>query len=148
MEENKIKIAALQETKFTEKSKMANTADYTLVRKDRERNSGGGLAFLIHKTIQFQKAPDHPEDPHLESLGIVINNTTIFNIYIPPTSSCTLGYSPSLLPFLQHDDALILGDFNAHDALWYSQLNDTRGSLFADEISNSNFGVLNEDKPT
>ena len=43
MEENKVKIAALQETKLTEKSKMPNTGDYTLVRKDREINSGGGV---------------------------------------------------------------------------------------------------------
>lgn len=77
-----------------------------------------------------------------------INNTKIFNIYIPPSSSCTSGYKPSLLPLLQHSDTLILEDFNAHDPLWYSQLSDTKGSVLADEISNSNFRVLNEDSPT
>jgi hypothetical protein len=48
-----VKIAALQETKLTDRSKDPDFGpDYTLLRKDRGRG-GGGLAFLIHKSIPF-----------------------------------------------------------------------------------------------
>ena len=58
--QNEVKIAALQETKLNSKSKDPFTADFTLVRKDRNKDKGGGLAFLIHKTIQFKVLPDPP----------------------------------------------------------------------------------------
>ena len=148
MNENDIKIAALQETKLTSKSKDPNTADFTLVRKDRNRDKGGGLAFLIHKTIQFKALPNSPCDTYMESQAISVGETNIVNIYIPPNSSCSNGYNPTLNDFLHMKDTLILGDFNAHDPLWFSPLSDDRGRLLADEIGNSDFGVINEDSPT
>ena len=121
--------------------------NYTLIRKDRVKDAGGGLAFLVHNSIQFQPLPDI-QDPHIEYLAIKIMNITIVNIYIPPTSSCTQGYTPSITRFLPDSDAVCLGDFNAHDTLWHSSLQDARGSLIAEEIGNSNLGVLNNEKPT
>ena len=104
--------------------------------------------FIENKSILFQTLPDTTNDQHIESLSIKINNITIVNIYIPPTSSCSAGYIPAITPFLPNDDALILGDFNTHDPLWYSNLSDNRGSHISDEIGNSNFGTLNEEQPT
>jgi len=69
-------------------------------------------------------------------------------MYIPPTSSCDQGYMPSLQNYLPPTDALVLGDINAHDVLWYSSLQDARGSNIADEISESNYGVLNDNTYT
>ena len=126
MKENDVKIAAFQETKLNDCSKLSNTANYTLVRKDRKEDSGGGLAFLIHESIMFESVPDNlPRDPRLEYLAIKVNSLTIFNIYIPPTSSCkTPGYTPTISPFLTDSETLIVGDFNAHDPLWHSNLTD------------------------
>ena len=113
MKENKIKIAAFQETKLKDESTLSETPDYTLVRKDRKKDAGGGLAFLIHKDIPFQKLPDPPADPHLEYLGIKVNNISLINIYIPPTSSCTAGYTPNLARYLPQEDGILLADINA-----------------------------------
>ena len=77
LEKHEIKVAALQETKLKAGSTCGN---YTLFRKDREKNSGGGLAFLVHKSIQFEKVPDPPPDPHLESQTIKVDNLLISNI--------------------------------------------------------------------
>ena len=148
MEENKIKIAALQETKLMPSQKDPNTTDYTIVRADRDRDKGGGLAFLVHKSIQFQQLHDLPKDNSLESQGIKVNDVNIINLYIPPNSSCPPGYTASISNFLHMKDTLILGDLNAHDTLWHSQLSDDRGRDLADEIGNSDFGALNEDNPT
>ena len=46
------------------------------------------------------------------------------------------------------DDALVLGDFNGHDPMWYSNIADSRGEDFAEIISQSHYGVLNQDNPT
>ena len=148
MNDNDIKLAALQETKLGKKSKLSTSSQYTLVRKDRQKDKGGGLAFLVHKTIMFQTLPDPPADPHLEYQAIQVNKLKIINMYIPPSSSCSPGYSPSLTPYLNDDDLLILGDMNAHDPLWFSPISDTRGSTFSDEIGSSNLATLNDDNPT
>ena len=148
METKEVKIAALQETKLTHKSKDPNSQNYTLVRKDRLKDKGGGLAFLVHKSIQFEVIPDAPPDPHLETQGIRVGDTSIINIYLPPNSSCSSDYHFTLLHFLNMKDTIILGDFNAHDSLWHSQLSDERGRNLAEEIGNADYGVLNEDHPT
>ena len=142
-----IKIAAIQETKFNTKSKIPTIPNYTLIFENRA-NNGGGVAFLIHKSLNFQRLPEI-KDPHIEHIGIKVDNLTIINLYIPPTTSCsTPNYSASLARYLQNEDTLIVGDFNAHDPLWHSTLTDPRGNDFADEIGDLDFGVLNENVPT
>ena len=42
----------------------------------------------------------------------------------------------------------MIGDFNAHDDLWHSSIQDTRGTEIAETIGDSNFGILNNDSPT
>ena len=159
MENNKISIAALQETKLTDKSKLKKTPNYTLIRRDRGTNKGGGLAFLIHKDISFNLVPtpqSHDRDQHLESLTINLpskdnNNLFIRNIYIPPQSSCHQQYSPPFNHLFDNlgPSSLILGDFNAHHELWHSQATaDIRGRLFVDSLSSLDYGVINEDLPT
>ena len=147
MIEKNIKIAAFQETKLNNNIQLNDLGNFTLIRKDRLTDSGGGLAFLIHNSIQFQSLPSF-QDPHIEYQAIKVMNITIGNIYIPPTSSCTQGYIPSISRIFTDSDAVIVGDFNAHDALWHSSLQDARGSLIAEEIGNSNLGVLNSEQPT
>ena len=160
MKLHNIHIAALQETKLTNKSKLKQTPGYTIVRKDRGNNAkGGGLIFLIHESIPFQQIPTPPSlknDPHLEELSIQINSNNnslaLRNIYIPPTSSCTQGYSPPLLSLHDNlpDTSLLLGDFNAHHPLWFSNdIEDLRGSSIVDWLGNtSHLGIANEDTAT
>ena len=148
MKDNKIKIAAIQESKLNDKALLPDLGDFYLIRKDRQRDAGGGLAFIVHNSIQPQKLPDMQPDQHLETLAIKIAGISIVNIYLPPVSSCSQGYNPDFSSILSFNNAIILGDFNAHDPLWYSSLSDARGSTLAEEIGDSNFGTLNCDKPT
>ncbi len=59
LQENDIAIAALQETKLPTgpSSLQPKTGHFTLIRKDRAKNKGGGLAFLIRNTIEFEDLP-------------------------------------------------------------------------------------------
>ena len=142
-----IKVVVLQETKLSPNSNTPSIPNFTLIRRDREKE-GGGLAIFIHKSIQFTDIPNIHTDNHTEAIAIEIGNISLINIYIPPTSSCESGYQPTLQPYFSHGDALILGDINAHDQLWHSRIQDSRGQLLAEEILDSNLGVMNEDVPT
>ena len=148
LKENDIKIACLQETKLGEKSKLSDFPEYTIVRQDRKSNKGGGLMILVHISILFSKLPDPRKDPHIEYLGIKVDNINIINMYIPPASSCSQGYKANIETYIPIDDAIIVGDINAHDALWHSPLQDTRGTEISETIGSSMLGVLNQDTPT
>ena len=158
MDKNNIKIAAIQETKLTTKSSDPKARNYTILRQDRGRNKGGGLAFLVHESIDFHQEPTPPvleNDPFLESMTVTIpcldGNLQVRNIYIPPQSSCQPQYSPPLAHIFDNlnNTSLILGDFNAHHELWYSEgYQDIRGRELVDAISDKPFGILNEDLPT
>ena len=158
MEQKKLLVAAIQETKLTSKSKSLKTSNYTLIRQDRGVNKGGGLAFLIHKDITFtleKTPPSLEQDQHLETMTISIQGEDsplkIRNVYIPPQASCTQGYTPNLEDLYLNlgDNYYILGDLNAHHDLWLSESTpNTRGNALADSIAANDCGIINEDLPT
>ena len=155
LEAHNVKVAAIQESKLTAKSRSPNIQNYTLVQQDRRLGPGGGLLFFIHNSVSFTRKPlstMSKNDPHLEELTITIamDNTELLitNVYIPPASSCNGRYSPPLDHLLTGTDSLVLGDFNAHHSLWHSGTTDTRGNQLADSVSTSSFAVLNTDSPT
>ena len=69
LEQNKVKVAVIQESKLSPKFKNPCTRNNTAVRKDRPHGQGGGLLIFIHRSITFSKQPSSPEslsDPHLK----------------------------------------------------------------------------------
>ena len=155
LEAHNVKVAAIQESKLTAKSRSPNIPNYTLVRHDRRQGPGGGLLFFIHNSVSFTRkslSTTSKNDPHLEELtiSIAMDNTELLitNVYIPPASSCNGRYSPPIDHLLTGTDSLVLGDFNAHHSLWHSGTTDSRGNQLADSVSISSFAVLNTDSPT
>ncbi|ESO07572.1 hypothetical protein HELRODRAFT_170118 [Helobdella robusta] len=146
-----IHIAALQESKLTKGSKNPVFREYAIYRKDRGIGRGGGLILLIHNSIPYS-IKSLPDVPTIESQAITINasdtDINIINIYIPPQSTCPTGFTASISKFLLIPNVVLLGDVNAHDPLWYSSLEDTRGEALASEIENSGCSTLNLDTPT
>ena len=103
LEAYNVKVAAIQESKLTAKSRSPNIQYYTLVRQDRRQGPCGGLLFLIHNSVSFTRKPlstTSKNDPHLEELtiSIAMGNTELLitNMYIPPASSCNGRYSPPI----------------------------------------------------
>lgn len=154
METHDISIAAIQETKLSPISNFGLKDGYSIVREDRD-TKGGGIAFVVHDTIKYRKTilpnPQTP-DAHLEQMGIAIksglNEINLVNVYIPPQSGCSAGYKASIAHLLDMEDGVIMGDFNAHNELWHSQLSNDRGDDLADQIDATNYGVINEDTYT
>ncbi len=148
LHKHQLKIAVLQESKLNCNSTNMDIPNFATIRKDRIQDNGGGLIIYVHKSLQFKLLPDLAPDDHTEYLGILVGDTNIINIYIPPVSSCKTGFKPNINAILPVGDSLVLGDFNAHDPLWHSSIQDQRGSDIADTIGNSNYGVINENTPT
>lgn len=153
---NNIFIAAVQETRLTERSNLSSRDNFTILRKDRGKNTGGGLAFILHNSVKYQTVtlpiPGN-QDKFLEQQGIIIKSgssqITLVNLYIPPPSSCEPGYKANIEHLLNLENSIILGDFNAHHDLWDHHLNnDQRGEDIVDQTDSSDFGVLNELIPT
>ena len=116
LERNKVKVAVMQESKLSPKSKNPCIRNYTTVRKDRPHSQGGGLLIFIHRSITFSKQPSSPEslsDPHMEEpyIKAELGNTklVISNGNIPTTSSLSNGYQSSIDHHLTTPDTLILG---------------------------------------
>ena len=57
MENNKVKVAVIQESKLTPKFQNPCIQNYTTVRKDRPHGQGGGLLIFIHRSVTFSKQP-------------------------------------------------------------------------------------------
>ena len=110
MHTNQILIAAIQETMLPDTC-LKSPPDYEIVSKPRiaSRGKGGGLAFILHKSISYRKIElsNQLNDENLEQQGVKLlsgnSNITLCNVYIPPSSSCKAG-------------------FNRHDELWCSKL--------------------------
>lgn len=156
MEKHNILIAAIQETKMTVRANIT-TLNHSLVRLDRERGGiGGGLAFLIHKSIQYSIVtlpPPTNVSPPIEQQAISItsgtNTITLVNIYIPPVSSCPNASFTNIEHILEEGHSIIMGDFNGHHPLWNSALPvDARGTELANQISDSDYEVMNDEAPT
>ena len=154
---NNVNIAAIQETKLTNKTKLLKSPGWAAVRLDRHKYKGGGLLMPIKDTIPFvdntAALPQSP-DPHLEQQGILIampnrQQLRIHNIYIPPRSSCSAGHNASIAHLLCNNEmSLIVGDINVHHSRWDTNTNeDKRGEQLADEIDAADF-TINENEAT
>ena len=53
LEAHNVKVAAIQESKLTAKSRSPNIQNYTLVSQDRHQGPGGALLFFIHNSVSF-----------------------------------------------------------------------------------------------
>ena len=153
MKTKNCRVAALQETFLTAKSNLKCDPDFKLIRKDRMKNKGGGVAFLVHHSLQYRNLDCTVSDEHTEAQGIAAikgdEKVHLYNVYIPPVSSCSSGFRPQLDELFDSRHAIIMGDFNAHHSTWRSALaEDTRGQLLADTLDSKTCVVLNGDEPT
>ena len=161
LRKNSVLVACIQESKLRPSSNFKDFPQYTAIRRDRPGGGGGGgLVTLVHSSVDYIPLPsDHlfPNDVTTEHLAITAfineHEVHIFNIYIPPASSCPPGFAPALDPLFQaQDDTLILGDFNAHHPSWYSSTSDSsaasRGDSIQDSLTDSDLVLLNTDQAT
>ena len=132
LQDYKIDVALIQETKLTKKSATPAIFGYASVRGDRKGAEfpGGGLLIYIKDDIPF-KSNGHCQRGTTEVLSISVKSTlkkwtTIYNIYIPPR-----GGDPDLSWLPVSNDTIFAGDLNGHTRIWDDhQPSDARGEKF------------------
>ena len=92
---------------------------YHVLKKDRHPRQGGGVALLIHKSLQFLQIDCPPSDT-VEAIGATVitsdfGSVDFFSVYVPK-GNCDLED----IQFLFNRDNLfvVAGDFNGHHSLW------------------------------
>jgi hypothetical protein len=143
-------VTAIQETFLSSTSAPPSFPEFALVRKDRPEGRGGGLIFLIHHSLPFTLVDtSFIQDAHTECQAIKVSingsDLIIFNVYLPPVSSCPQTYCPNLSSVFSRfdDDVLVCGDLNAHHAAWDSSLSDPRGVAISNAVDISPLVTLN-----
>jgi hypothetical protein len=122
LRQNRICIAALQETFLSESSFAPNFREYSLLRCDRTHGRGGGLAFLIHHSVSYTTVDCSSllKDRYSECQGIKASvngsDLVIFYIYLPPVSPRPHTYNPDLSSVLNFSEGnvIICRDLNTH----------------------------------
>ncbi|XP_037774067.1 uncharacterized protein LOC119570383 [Penaeus monodon] len=141
-------IIAITETWLKEKDKFTLN-NYTIIRKDRVNQVGGGLAICIKNNLQFKEINLREiYRDKLETLGIKVNYKrkwlNIIIIYNPCNDIKTeeLQYYSDQIT----DPKLIMGDFNAHHPYWNENISNrqinTTGKNIIKWISQNNLIML------
>ena len=155
---NNVNIAAIKETRLTNKTKTLKTPRFAAVRLDRHKKKCGGLLMLIKDSIPFvdnTAALPQSADPHLQQQGITFTMPNrqkfhIHDIYIQPRSSCSAGHNASIAHLLSNNEmSLIVWYVNAHHSRWDIKTNeDERGEQLADDIDAADYTILNKNEAT
>ncbi|UYV75865.1 hypothetical protein LAZ67_13001600 [Cordylochernes scorpioides] len=123
MREHKADVIALQETHTPENSKSAIRIPGYVIICSKPHPKFGLAIYITYKLREETKVL--PETSH--SIGIQINDLSIYNVYKPPSQL----WIPTSLPSPQHP-AIVLGDFNSHHTLWGYSSTDNEGESLND----------------
>jgi exonuclease III len=140
-----IGIVCLQET-FLKENKSIKIPGYTIIRKDRPSHKGG-LAIIIKNSLKYQEIINDNQIEYQEiKLFLQNENINLLNLYIAPHVQTD---SPNLETiFKDKSKSIILGDFNAHNLIWGSSHNSSRGKTIESIIDRNNLIILNTGHPT
>ena len=115
---------------------------------DAQGRAHGGVATFVKNNIPQSEVH---LNTNLQAVAtkVTINVTfTICSIYIPPPDLITITDLENLLQQLPHP-AVLLGDFNAHNYLWYEEQNtDNKGRRMEDFMARNNLCLWNNGNPT
>jgi len=140
-------IICLQETHLIPYKNFSTPINYTIYTLNSAVNASGGVAILVHNSIQHTEI-HLPQD--FESLCSKIQSKYTFNIicsYIPPRQHFTCNNLENVYSDLS-SPTLITGDFNSWHTLWGSPRNNKKGNTLSQFIHQSPLTLLNDGSPT
>ena len=107
----------------------------------------GGSLIAIKTSISHDQIPLNTT---LQAVAVTFPSgklKSLCSIYLPPNDIITKEELKNLTDQLPKP-TMIMGDFNAHNPLWYDENLDTRGKIIQDLIEEQNLVTINEDSPT
>lgn len=141
--QNDFDIACVQETHLRPGLNY-NLTGYKVMRRDRDKNVGGGVAIIIKNYITILQVKTFPNDEAIQ-IDIKIKNNkklSIINIYNPPGHALQQEFLNEI--FADQHSTLVLGDFNAHSEMWYCKTHNTEGVRLADASEKFGYVLLNK----
>ena len=149
LEEYKIDVAVIQESKLMPKRNSPDLKGYSLIRGDRigAEHPGGGVLTIIKEDIVY-KENGHCNRDGVELLSVCIHQSgkkwlTINNLYLPPNSQADMSWIPV------NPNTIFAGDLNGHSKIWDDiQPTDDRGEDIADWMLDNNLHCINDGTPT
>ena len=149
LQSNKIPIALINETHLHPQNKFT-TRNFIPYRADRQDRRGGGVAILIHKTIEHHKITI-PQLNRMEAVAIQLkinnNPVTIMSIYNPP-GDIDINDLEILLQLSK--SVILAGDLNSKHTDWGCQTSNQAGVKLRDLFLNGqqDFEILAPSDPT
>lgn len=146
-----IHLGIIQET-WLNGFKKLNDTNYTVITVNRY-DSYGGVAFIVHKSINFKVIKTY-NDNTTQLLAITILNfkcpLSIYNIYCTKGNITSSFWKEYLFSTgrTTNDYTMLCGDFNAHHPYWDNQKADKRGNDIFRAYFESNYILLNNQKFT
>src|SRR6218665_3984299 len=125
-------ILCIQET-WLQPSTTFEIPGYTCVRHDRTTGAqGGGVATFVRAGVAYSvtNTTDVPESISISIDGLE-SKITVVNVYHPESPPLQPGFYSR---FFGSRSGIVLGDFNAHSALFESPSTDARGRQVEDDI--------------
>ena len=128
---------------------------YHLLRKDRKNSRGSGILFLISKKLSFEIVSNLivPNNNDMENLAVKITNVkkpfNIIAIYKPPDVLLAHeDWDMVIENFVQSEDTIMMGDFNAHNQAWNCVDNRVNGSRLSNSINKNDIIIHNTNTKT
>ena len=145
-------VISLNETFLKPQMKDPAVPGYDWIRADRKTEKGGGVAFLIKRTIPHLRLDDvniRTGTPH-EHISIELLSSDRKPFYIT-TIYCPHGHpSPTFFHRLCHDkhQHIICGDFNSKHTSLGNRHNTPSGQALLTIITDNNLLITNDETPT
>ena len=134
-------VICLQET-YLKEGKTLSLPNYNIERADRKNGNKGGVATLIKKEIPYSTLP---VTEGIEEISITIKlhsqPLVITNVYNPPGNKIDKDLYNQLT---RSQNIFLLGDFNAHSALFGGTKTNEAGKDLEEIIDENNLIVLND----
>ena len=112
-----------------------------------DRGCTGGVSLYIHNSILHSPVALVTPLQAVAARVTLQKTITICNIYLPGSEPLRAADLENLLDQLPRPFVLV-GDFNAHNTLWGSDVTSNRGLLLEKVFSDWNLSVLNDGSPT
>ena len=126
-------IAAIQETDLIQEGPRSEISGFTMVASHHHAKFGIAT-YIKDDLLPFTKILHSTNTIHV---GIKIHETTIINVYKPPSAT----FAPEVLPKFEKP-SIVLGDFNSHHTLWGYPANDTDGLKVAVWMARDDYSLL------
>lgn len=141
--DEKYHLICIQETWFNN-DRILQIPEYTGFFRNRETQLKGGCAIYVHDTINYEY-PIHDKEFEMQHMKIHVSGSkiSVVNFY-NPCKKLNDSILNRLTNKIEHNQFLIVGDFNAHNPLWGSEKTDQNGTTVENFIHEKDFVILND----